>query len=83
MFRSLLLAALSVTLVALVGCESQGTIRAAEVDVPMRNVVSRHDAYVSQDENLTEVERSTFLRSSEIILNILDEAKPKIPTPGG
>ena len=68
----------ALTLIAactLVGCGSKGMIRASEVDAAMRAVASRHDAYVAADQNLSDTEKATYTRSSEIVVRVLDAAK--------
>ena len=57
------------------GCGSKGMIQASAVDTSMRVVASRHDAYVAADDTLTAEQKATYLRSSEIVVRVLDEAK--------
>lgn len=59
---------------ALYGCQSKGTIVAGAIDVPMTKIMERHDAYVNADSGLTQVERDTYLRSSELMRRVLDTA---------
>lgn len=71
--KIMLLAAAALA-VACAGCQSTGTIQASAVDVPMRACLDRHDAYVAADTTLDATQKSTFLRSSEIVRKVLDAA---------
>lgn len=64
----------AITALAVVACDA-GKVDAEALDGVMHPVLDRHDAYVIEDESLEEVERSTALRSSEIIRRLVDEAK--------
>ncbi len=65
------LAALSALLV---GCCPPQTINANAVSQPLQDVSARHDAYINADESLSETEQSIFLRDTELLNMIVDEA---------
>lgn len=60
--------------VALAGCGPKKTIDAEAMDGVARPVLERHDQYVRDDNTLEQVEKDTFLRSSELVRQLLDEA---------
>ena len=71
------------------GCQmfqgGKGQISAVAIEAPMTGVMQRHDAYVTADANLTDVEKTTFLRSSELVKKAMDtalERNPAVPPPG-
>lgn len=74
LFLALVGLAVSASLLSGCAATSKGTIRASEVDATMRGVIERHNAYVVADEALSQPERSTYLTSSALVLNLLDEA---------
>lgn len=53
------------------GCAPQGTVRRAEVLPLAERVVQRHQRYVAADPALTPEERRTYLRSGEILREVL------------
>ena len=55
------------------GC-TKGTVRASELLPSFRDVRARHDAYVLKDESLNPTERRIYLRDTELIHRILEEA---------
>ena len=57
------------------GCK--GMIHVDSVEPTLNPVMDRHDAYVKNDTNLTDPEKSTFLRSTEMLRELLVEAKAK------
>jgi len=61
---------------ALAGCAGRGMIHVSEVGPLIGNVADRHDAYVTEDEDLSTVERRVALRSSEILRRVVEEATP-------
>ena len=75
----IMLLAAAALAVACVGCQSTGTIQAAAVDTPMRACLDRHDAYVQADTTLDATQKSTYLRSSEIVRKVLDAAAAPQP----
>jgi len=64
------------SLVGLVGCAGLNgqMVEAAVLSPALAPVLDRHDAYVRADATLNEVEKSTFLTSSELTRSILDAA---------
>jgi len=57
----------------LTGC-GRSMISAESIEQPVRNITERHDAYVENDDSLSDVERRTYLRSSEILNDLVDQA---------
>ncbi len=64
----------AVLVCSLVGC-NQGMITVDAIDDSVQDIVTRHDAYVNADASLSAVEKRTYLRSSELLLRVLKEAK--------
>lgn len=63
-------------LIFLVGCTvPQGYIKADNIRDLVGQVSDRHDRYVQTDESLTQLEKSVFLQSTELLKAILEEAK--------
>ena len=62
-------------MLAVTGCASTGTIRAAAVDSTFRRVADRHDKYVNSDANLSPLEKSVDLRDTAVLRGVLDAAK--------
>jgi hypothetical protein len=62
-------------LVGLSGCCEQGMVRAGALDPVFQAVRARHDAYVTADPKLSAADKATFLRSSKLIQDVLDEAQ--------
>lgn len=56
-------------------------IRSEAVDGPFRGVADRHDAYVNADESLDDLERRIYLRDTELLRRLLDEAVPAAAEP--
>jgi len=61
---------------ALAACTTlQPGIQPEAIDGLVRAVADRHDAYVTADETLDPYDRATYLRSTEILRQVLDAAK--------
>lgn len=69
-----ILAICTLAVLALGACAPKTAVDAVAIDVPLRGVVSRHDQYVLNDPKLTDVEKKTYLRSSEILISIQEAA---------
>jgi len=63
-----------VSLVVSAACAPKNSIDANAIAVPLKSVTARHDAYVKADTSLTDVEKSTFLRSSQILNDVTNAA---------
>lgn len=63
------------------GCSSSDCIKAGNIEGVTRPILDRHDAYVQQDETLEEFSKKAFLRSSELLRKVLDEATGKVKEP--
>lgn len=64
----------------LTGCglfTSAGKIDASVLEDPIEKVTARHDAYTKADESLTELERAVFLRTAELLRQVVREAQGK------
>jgi hypothetical protein len=59
---------------SLSGCAPKHAVDAEALSGPLNAVSDRHDAYVRADESLSEVERNTALRSSELLRGVVSEA---------
>jgi len=59
----------------LAGCS--GMIKASQVKIPMNGIMDRHDAYIEADAAMSDLQRRIYLRDSEIIRGVLDEALKK------
>ncbi len=58
------------------GCNmKKGMIDVGAIESSISTVTERHDDYVEADTSLSDVEKSTALRSSELLRRIVDEAK--------
>jgi hypothetical protein len=57
----------------LASCQT-GMIRADAIDGPVNRITERHDAYVREDDSLSDEEKAIYLRSSELLRRILAEA---------
>lgn len=76
-FRVLLLGA---ACLGLSGCglfTSAGKIDASVLKDPIEKVAARHDAYVQADESLSEIERRVYLRTTELLQELIREALEK------
>lgn len=62
-------------LAGMTGCASRGQIDAEAAAGILEPVVQRHQGYVQNDPNLSDVERSTYLRSGALAQKLLDEAR--------
>jgi hypothetical protein len=56
------------------GCVASGQIAAEDIHPALHLVCDRHDAYVHADTTLTSIQSQTYLRSSELLRLIVDEA---------
>ncbi len=50
-------------------------IRVGAIDGPIERITERHDDYVRGDESLSGDEKEIYLRSSELLNRIIEEAK--------
>lgn len=57
------------------GCTSSGYVHVDTFDGLIGPVADRHDAYVQADKTLDETQKRVFLRSTELLRKIIDEAK--------
>lgn len=61
-------------IVLVTGC-SKGTIQVGAIEDLIGNVTTRHDVYVSGDGALTETQKTTYLRSSTLLRDVVEAAK--------
>lgn len=67
-----------VALGVLSGCRKKGSaIDSDALDLPLREVVERHDEYVEKDTTLQPVEKRIRKRTSALIVKVLDTAQRK------
>lgn len=50
-------------------------IRVGAIDGPILRITERHDGYVREDESLSGDEKEIYLRSSELLNRIIEQAK--------
>lgn len=65
---------------ALVGCGGRGQINANAFGGVLDPVLDRHDAYVEGDANATQLEKDTWLRSSQMLRSTVDIARGVEPS---
>jgi len=58
----------------LASCQT-GMVYADAIDGPVNRISDRHDAYVKDDASLSADEKAIYLRSSELLRRVLEEAK--------
>ena len=67
-------------LALLMGCSQgatsvqKGTILVGSIDELTYRVADRHDSYVSADQGLSDSERADYLRSTELLRKVMQEA---------
>lgn len=62
--------------------QSPDRLEAARVALPIQHVCQVHDGYVTADPALTDIQRSTYLRSTQLLLALINEAAPAaLPRP--
>lgn len=66
---------LTLSLLALGGCCSRGYMHVDTLAGIIEPVAERHDAYVAEDAALSDLERRTYLRSTELLRKALLEAQ--------
>lgn len=64
---------LLLSLVLLTGC-CTGHVSASALEDTIAPVMSRHDAYVTNDEGLTDLQKRLYLRSTTLLRKTLAEA---------
>ena len=57
----------------IVGCDPH-MINAEAIESPLRRVIMRHDKYVNGDQGLTPRQKTIYLRSSKLLLEVIDGA---------
>lgn len=67
---------LLVSMLFLASCQT-GMIRADAIDGPVNRIADRHDAYVKEDNSLSNEERAIYLRSSELLRRVIAEARKR------
>ncbi len=64
-----------VSALLLPACAPTHAVDADAIAGPLKAVAARHDAYVVADPSLSDPEKTTALRSSKILIEIVDEAQ--------
>lgn len=78
----LVVSALMLLSSAVFGCAGPpNAINASAIDVPLMDVLTRHDRYVQQDAALSDVQRRTALRSSQLLKTLQDTAMKRADQP--
>lgn len=65
---------LAVLALPLAGCQT-GMVRVDAIEPALTSVMERHDTYVKEDPNLTELAKEIYLRTTELLRKLLEEAK--------
>ena len=65
---------MGLVLAGVAGC-CKGHIRADSIDGLVDKVATRHDDYVQKDATLKDADKAIFLRSTELLRKVVDEAK--------
>ncbi len=68
---------LVLTLISMVGCAGRGMISVDRLRPVIEPVMQRHDTYVQIDPDLSIQDRADFLRSTELLHEVLDAADGK------
>lgn len=63
-----------IILVALTSC-STNMIQVSAIANSVADISERHDAYVQADPNLSDLERDVYLRDTELLLYVIEEAQ--------
>lgn len=71
----IMVAALPVALLVLTtaGCTARKTVLVENIAPAIRKVAERHDAYVRQDPTLSPDDKATYLRTTELLLEVVDQ----------
>jgi len=56
------------------GCQ-KGMIHVDAIEPALTSVIERHDAYVKADQTLTELAKEIYLRTTELLRKLMEEAK--------
>lgn len=75
MFRKFNFVGLLAALLLFTGCTSKGMIHVASIEGGLVKVLDRHDTYVQNDQGLSDAQRSTYLRTSQLLRKVMEEAK--------
>ena len=70
-----ILATVAVLAIASGGGCSTSTIRVEAIADPVRLVADRHDAYIQADDTLSDLERETYLRTTSLLRQVIEEAE--------
>jgi hypothetical protein len=73
--RTSRLVAIAAIALLLPSCAPLGYIRVSSIAAPLRRVSERHDSYVKADQSLTDIQRETRLRTSELLERVLKAAE--------
>jgi hypothetical protein len=65
---------LAVLALPLAGCQT-GMVRVDAIEPALTSVMERHDTYVKEDPNLTDLMKEIYLRTTELLRKLLEEAK--------
>jgi len=62
-------------LLFLLGACSMNMIHVDAIAAPVADISARHDAYVQTDSNLSDLEREVYLRDTELLGLVIEEAQ--------
>ena len=63
------------SLTSMSGCQPpKQAIDAGAINVPLRSILDRHDQYILRDPSLSDLQKETFARSSQLVRKTLDTA---------
>lgn len=65
-------------IVMLTGCDNGTKVDLKAVDAPLRDMTERYNAYIKADKTLPDVEKDIQLRTSALIIKVLDTAAKKV-----
>ncbi len=65
-------------ILVLSACAPSNYIRVDAIDGPLNRVCDRHDAYTSADTSLTDLQRRTRLKTTELLRKVVEEAKEPV-----
>lgn len=66
---------LAASLTSMSGCQPpKQAIDAGAINVPLRSILDRHDQYILRDPSLSDLQKETFARSSQLVRKTLDTA---------
>lgn len=78
MARKITKIGLLTAVLALPACAPAGYISVDAIDGPLNRVCERHDTYTTADTSLTDLQRRTRLKTTELLRKVVEEAKEPV-----